>query len=59
MKWEYLVIKLSTLSYPAKRQRELNQYGVNGWELVHIESGDVATFKRPLPTANPASEKEQ
>ena len=37
MKWEYKVVNvanISKLSDPIKLQDELNNYGIEGWELV-------------------------
>lgn len=49
MKWEYLVVSLGL-----DRQKDLNGYGLNGWELVIITFEEFGTtyptayFKRPM-----------
>lgn len=51
MKWEYLVTVLS--SDPFDDEREMDDYGREGWELVAVtpagaRRASVAYFKRPL-----------
>lgn len=64
MKWEYKVIeieKFKSLKDPVELQKELNNYGTEGWELVgilqppHNGKGwmpniytNVVTFKRKI-----------
>jgi len=57
MNWEYKVIQLNLNQ--AAANRELNDLGAQGWELV-VCSGYRAYLKRPIPivikTAHPSSD---
>lgn len=46
VKFEYKVISILSLS-EKKINEMLNEYGIQGWELVHVE-GAWHYFKRPL-----------
>jgi hypothetical protein len=46
-KWEYKIVALKTLSSLEDRERILNKFGEEGWELVNIDH-PVAYFKREI-----------
>lgn len=56
-KWEYHKIDLNTLSRSETELDALNHAGAQGWELVYINSCNIAVFKRgiPAPKATRAS----
>jgi hypothetical protein len=43
--WEYRVITVNT--NPRALEATLNENGLQGWELVEINSKGIAIFKRP------------
>ncbi len=43
--WEHLCITISTRNLT----EALNQAGQEGWELVGVDAGGIACFKRPIP----------
>lgn len=48
-KWEYHKIDLNSLSRSETELDALNHAGGQGWELVHINSCNIALFKRAVP----------
>lgn len=64
--WEYLIVDTPTWSYPQVHRltQALNEYGAQGWEIVHMVLGDnrLATrvvFKRQVLDKLPTTEDEQ
>jgi len=48
MKWEYHKIDLNSLSRSETELDVLNNAGGQGWELVSINSCNIAIFKRAI-----------
>lgn len=49
MKWEYLKLDLNALSRSESELDALNHVGAQGWELVFINSCNIAILKRGIP----------
>ena len=47
-KWEYHKIDLNTLSRSESELDALNHAGAQGWELMSINSCNIAIFKRAI-----------
>jgi len=47
-KWEYQKIDLNTLSRSETELDALNHAGAQGWELITINSCNIALFKRAV-----------
>lgn len=52
-KWEYEKIDLNSLSRHESEIDALNLAGSNGWELVSINTCNVAIMKRAVAAAKP------
>lgn len=52
-KWEYEKIDLNSLGRSESEIDVLNLAGSNGWELVAINSCNIAIMKRPVAAAKP------
>lgn len=49
--WEYELQVFGFNDTPAQKKFVLNAMGNDGWELVSIDSGITAYFKRRIPNA--------
>lgn len=48
MRWEYLILDLTSLAPRDSHPDALNRAGANGWELIAVVPPLRAFFKRPL-----------